>query len=415
MANDISPGPSFRSVASTTEAPLSYSSVRAYLECPQRWKFLYVDGLKEAPKGYFSFGRTVHEVLEALLRPLAESPGPPAGPPRGRQRTLDAFPGGAAKLPGQLMPLETLLEAYRGAWVSEGYTSAEEEERYRRLGAEILSSYWRLLSSALPRPVAVEQHLEATWDGIRVHGYIDRLDRTDAGGLEIVDYKTSRELSEEDARESDQLGLYQVLVERNFREPVEALTLYHLRQLRPLSVPPKGPDALSSLFDRVGSARDGIRSRSFEPAPGRHCPRCEFQSLCPEFRGVPESERAHLADLVDRFARLREEEGRLETELRSAAAELHEAADRLKVHRIPGTGRVARRKPEATWEFPDEWLRPLLEEHGLTGRMAPDDPAAAGRLLKDRSVPPEVRARLAGAGGRRIRWYWELERPAPDD
>ena len=51
-------------------APLSYSSVRTYLECALRWKFLYVDRLPEAPRGYFSFGRTVHTVLENLLKPL---------------------------------------------------------------------------------------------------------------------------------------------------------------------------------------------------------------------------------------------------------------------------------------------------------------------------------------------------------
>ncbi|EQD27879.1 hypothetical protein B1B_18994, partial [mine drainage metagenome] len=50
-------------------AQLSYSSIRAYEECPLRWKFLYVDRLPEAPRGYFSFGRTVHSVLEELLQP----------------------------------------------------------------------------------------------------------------------------------------------------------------------------------------------------------------------------------------------------------------------------------------------------------------------------------------------------------
>ncbi|EQD29015.1 hypothetical protein B1B_18798, partial [mine drainage metagenome] len=75
--------------------------------------------------------------------------------------------------------------------------------------------------SATPRqPVALEEHLEARWDGIPIHGYIDRIDRTPDGGLEIVDYKTSRELSREDARGSDQLSIYQVLVETNYTEPV---------------------------------------------------------------------------------------------------------------------------------------------------------------------------------------------------
>jgi len=80
-------------------AQLSYSSIRAYEECPLRWKFLYVDRLPEAPRGYFSFGRTVHSVLEELLQPFVI----PAGrrsPDGAHQRTLDEFPPGGSLRPG---------------------------------------------------------------------------------------------------------------------------------------------------------------------------------------------------------------------------------------------------------------------------------------------------------------------------
>ncbi|HEV2519640.1 MAG TPA: PD-(D/E)XK nuclease family protein [Thermoplasmata archaeon] len=396
----------------STEPLLSYSSVRTYLECPQRWKFLYVDGLKEAPRGYFSFGRVVHSALEELLRPLVDGTTSAAAAARA-QTTLDGWApvGPAPPGAGRLMPLEELLERYRRAWVSDGYTSVEEEERYRRLGREILTSYYGTLERSPPRPVAVECHLEANWNGLRVHGYVDRIDRTDRGGLDIVDYKTSRELSQDDARESDQLALYQVLVEKNFREPVESLTLYHLRFLRPLSVPPRPEPEIGALYDRMGSARDGMRARAFEPTPGRQCARCDFRALCPEFREVPEGERQHLADLVDRFSHLRGEEERLEGELRRTAAELHDAAERLGVHRIPGRQRIARRKPEASWQYPAEGMRNLLEEQGLSGRANPDDPASVRRLLKDPAIASTIRARLDGFDGRRVRWYWEIEDP----
>ncbi|HEV2165588.1 MAG TPA: PD-(D/E)XK nuclease family protein [Thermoplasmata archaeon] len=393
-----------------SEPLLSYSSVRAYLECPQRWKFLYVDGLKEAPRGYFSFGRTVHSALEDLIRPLVE-PAPRIGEAARAQTTLDGWGGGASSPPseGRLMSLEALLALYQKCWISEGYSSADEEERYKRLGAEILTSYHGTLAQSPPHPVAVEQHLQMDWEGLRVHGYIDRIDRTPTGGLEIVDYKTSRELSHDDARESDQLGLYQVLVQRNFAEPVESLTLYHLRFLRPLTVPPRPTHELEVLHERFGSARDGIRANAFEPTPGRQCSRCDFRSICPEFREVPEGERQHLADLVDRFARLRGEERRLDGELRQTAAELHEAAERLGVHRIPGGQGMARRRPEATWHYPPEEVGELLREHGLSERANPHDAASVRRLLRDASVAPTVRARLAGAGDRKVRWYWEIE------
>jgi len=391
-----------------TGSALSYSSVRAYLECPLRWKFLYVDHLPEAPRGYFSFGRSVHSVLEAMLLPLVR-PAPKVVAEGVAQTTLDEWPGETVSAPGRLPSREEVLAEYEKDWVSEGYTSPDEEARYRELGVEMLTSYWQSLCDAPPTPVAVEAHLEAEWDGIPIHGYIDRIDATPTGGLEIIDYKTTRELSHEDARSSDQLGMYQVLVERNFPRPVESLTLLHLRSLTPLTVPPKPTAELGELYDRVGTARDGIRSSSFEPTPGRQCSRCDFRAMCPEFREVPEAERERLTGLVDRFAELRAEEGRLESELRRTAQELHRAAEELGVHRVAGRRAVALRKREESWEFPNEAVRALLERHGLSQRLTSLDTAAILRLTRDPSVEARIRRQISETGGRKVRWYWDLE------
>ncbi len=389
---------------------LSYSAVRAYTECPLRYKFLYIDQLPEAPRGYFSFGRTVHSVLEELLKPLVV-PAARRLPDGERQRTLDEFPPGArGPLPaGRLPPRETMLAWYDEQWVGEGYNSPEEEARYKTLGRELLTAYWERIAKAPPAPVAVEQHLEATWEGVPVHGYLDRIDRTPTGGLEIIDYKTSRELSQDDVRESDQLTVYQVLVESNYTEPVERLTLYHLRGQTALSAPRRVPETVNVVRDRVGRTYDGIRSASFEPTPGRHCSRCEFKGMCPEFRNVPEPERQRLGELVDRFEQLRAQELRLERELRAAAELLHQEAERLGVHRIPGTSSTVVRRREETWKFREESVAPLLAAHGLAGRVRPDDPDGLRRLVLDRSLDPEVRRRLSETGGRQVRWYWELE------
>ncbi len=393
-------------------AALSYSSARTYLECPLRWKFLYVDDLKEAPKGYFSFGRTVHSVLEELVRPLVVPTARRIGG-GALQKTLDEWPGrGPPTAPGRLLEAEELLGLYERSWVSEGYNSPEEEARYKSLGREILVAYREDLLKSPPYPVAVEEHLEAKWEGIPIHGYIDRIDRTPGGSLEIVDYKTSRELSREDALDSDQLSLYQVLVERNYAEPVDRLTLYHLRSLTPHSAPRRDAESLNDVHNRFGRAYDGIRSSAYEPTPGRHCSRCEFRSLCPEFRLVPAGEQDRLLDLVDRFHRLRLEEERVDRELRAAAEALHEESERLGVHRIPGSDRVAIRRREELWHYREGTVAEILAEHGLEGRVRADDDEAVRRLAQDRKTDPALRARLASAGGRQVRWYWTLEEPS---
>ncbi|HZY70807.1 MAG TPA: PD-(D/E)XK nuclease family protein [Thermoplasmata archaeon] len=386
---------------------LSYSSISSYLECPLRWKYLYVDRLPEAPRGYFSFGRTVHSVLEALLRPLVV-PGARRVPSGRAQTTLEQYRAEAAtSAVGHLMSREELLALYRSEWVGDGYVSTEEEARYRALGEQILVEFHDQVVAAPPQPVAVEAHLESAWDGIPVHGYIDRIDRTARGGLEILDYKTSREISMGDVEESDQLALYQVLVEHNYPDPVERLTLYHLRSQKPITSAPRASTALDELHERVTLVRDGIRSEVYEPTPGRQCNRCEFRPICPEFREVPAADRARLKELVDRFESLRSEERHLSGELARTAEELHLAAERLGVRRIPGSQRMLIRRREEEW-IPSPPVEPSSEPpQPVDATLDPPPPGGPGAART--GSRPRSRGKSTVRGSRRVRWYWELD------
>ncbi len=388
---------------------LSYSSYHTYLECPLRWKYLYVDRLPETPRGYFSFGRVIHSTLEEFVRPLVVPSARRVGGSES-QRTLDEWePSRPGPSPGARMSLDELLAVYDRLWTGEGYLSPEDEARYRGLGRELLRRFYDRFVREHPVPVSVEEHLETRWDGIPVHGYIDRIDRTPKGGLEVVDYKTSRDLSDEDARESDQLSLYQILVERNYAEPVEGLTLYHLRSQTPLRVPPRDPEVLASLHVRLGSVFDGIQAGAFEPTPGRQCARCDFRAICPEFKSVPPLDEARLRLLVDRFETLRSDEHRLNEDLKRTAEELHRAAEELGVHRIRGTRSVALRRRDEAWQYSLDPIRPLLDETGLAERVASGKPEDVRRLVRDATVDPEIRRKVSETGARTVTWFWDLE------
>ena len=390
---------------------LSYSSYRTYAECPLRWRYLYVERRPEVPRGYFTFGRVIHSVLEELVRPLVVPSARRRDGGEGQTTLRDWSDGGASPAPGAqpLLEAEPLLALYDRLWNDEGYSSRDEEERYRSLGRELLLRYRDRLELEPPAPVAVEEHLEARWNGLSVHGYIDRIDRTPSGGLEVVDYKTSRELSAEDAESSDQLSVYQVLVEHNYRAPVERLTLLHLRSLTPWRTPPRGARTLEPLHHRMGEVADGIREEAFEPTPGPHCARCDFRGICPEFRPMPTAEAPRLAALVDRFDALRADERRLERELSRTAGELHRAAEELGLHRVPGSKVVAVRRREVAWQYPLEVVRPILERSGALDRLNGESPDDVRRLLRDSGVPSEVRRKVAETGSRQVRWFWDLE------
>ncbi len=273
--------------------PLSYSSFHTYEECPQRWKYLYIEQRTEAPRPYFSFGRSMHLALETLVTPLVGG----QRPRKKGQTALTDFlaeedalwmpdPSSPPLDPTAVMSVEELLGNYERLWVKEGFASPDEERRYFETGRDLLRRYHGLFAAAPPRPVAVEKRLVGDMEGIPIHGILDRIDLRPGGALEVIDYKTSRELSVRDALTSDQLSFYQVLVESNYDYPVERLTLYHLRSLTPLSSPPREERQLSHLAGRVSVVAEGISSQRYEPRVSPQCNRCEFRSLCPAFAGA---------------------------------------------------------------------------------------------------------------------------------
>jgi hypothetical protein len=126
---------------------------------------------------------------------------------------------------------------------------------------------------------------------------------------------------------------------------------------------------------------------------------------------MPEADGPRLAALVDRFDALRADERRLERELARTASELHRAAEELGLHRVPGSRTVAVRRREVAWQYPLEVVRPMLARSGVDGRLETDSVEDVRRLLRDPSVPSELRRKVAETGSRQVRWYWELEEP----
>ena len=50
-----------------TEKNISYTQLSAWMECPHRWKEMYIDKIKTPPNIYFSFGTAMHETLQEYM------------------------------------------------------------------------------------------------------------------------------------------------------------------------------------------------------------------------------------------------------------------------------------------------------------------------------------------------------------
>ena len=239
--------------------PLSYSQISAYLICPLYYKFQYIDKLRRKPKPYFSFGSTMHRCAQYFFKKGRKAP-----------PSLDNF-----------------LSFFDEAWLSAGYASREMEEADKRLGREILIRFWELNTQQFKPAFATEQWFVIELEGIRLRGYIDKVDISPNGGLIIVDYKSGkREITQEDVEESLQLSLYQLGAGGIWLLPVEKLSLYHLRTNSMVEVEPRDEHTLKEARKTVHTVADSINQGEFSPKLNFTCP-CDYAQFCPLFNPEP--------------------------------------------------------------------------------------------------------------------------------
>jgi putative RecB family exonuclease len=127
--------------------------------------------------------------------------------------------------------------------------------------------------------------------GLRLRGYIDRLDVARTGEIRVVDYKTGaapREIAE--AKALFQMKFYALAVFRLRGVVPKQLRLMYLADQQSLVYTPDEGELLrfERTLDAVWDAilRAG-KSGEFKPNPSRLCDWCDHKALCPAYGGTP--------------------------------------------------------------------------------------------------------------------------------
>jgi len=354
--------------------PLSYTQISQYQSCPLCYKLQYIDGLKPEDKWYFSFGNSLHNCAEYFIK--VKVPPPP--------------------------PLDELLQFYEDNWLSEGYESAEEEARYRDYGRQILSDFWEIHCVDFRVPVAVERMFYIDIDGVKLRGYIDRVDKLDSGGLSIVDYKTSQGLfTKEDLAANLQLTLYQLAAEQTWHLPVEMLILYHLRSNTPCSCAPRDKAQLEEARHLVLEVAENIAAERFPAVSNQYCP-CDFAEHCPYYRQnlVPELKEAEIlpgmtvAEAVEQYVSLQAQIKELQLQLEDIRQMIIDSCQAEGLNRVYGREHAITCKLVEKAGFNEDEVRALLEPEGLWHRLLSLDQAKLKELLSDEAVAGDIRHKL---------------------
>jgi putative RecB family exonuclease len=251
---------------------LSPSRAADFKTCPLLYRFRTIDRIPEPPTPDQARGTLVHAILEKLFDlPAADRTKAQAAALVAPQwERLCAEQPLLADLFGETGAPAEFLESTDG--LLDGYFAVEDPRRLEPAERECL----------------VEAVVDNT---LLIRGYVDRLDRSPAGDLRVVDYKSGgapREAFE--ARALFQLKFYALVLWRTRGVVPKALRLLYLKDAEACDYTPDVEElarfernlvALWRAIDRATQERD------FRPQPGRLCNWCSHQSRCPAFGGTP--------------------------------------------------------------------------------------------------------------------------------
>jgi DNA helicase-2/ATP-dependent DNA helicase PcrA len=156
-----------------------------------------------------------------------------------------------------------------------------QRELYERQGVGQLTDFVAAAErSGFPEVLHTEQVFELRIGSTTVNGRIDRIDRVNGEQVAIVDYKTGKPQSQDDADKSLQLSIYALAAREKWGYRAERLMFHNLEDNSPV-VTRRGEFDLREARERVEEVAENIRAGKFEPASGFHCNWCGYRTLCP--------------------------------------------------------------------------------------------------------------------------------------
>ena len=122
---------------------------------------------------------------------------------------------------------DDLIELFRADLAGAGIADRYQYELYLRQGIEQLRQFFEVARSGAPPDIIETEHrFELQVGSSKLTGRVDRMDRTGPDTVAIVDYKTGKPCSQEDADESLQLSLYAIAARETLGKRADRLVLY---------------------------------------------------------------------------------------------------------------------------------------------------------------------------------------------
>jgi putative RecB family exonuclease len=253
---------------------LSPSRAADFKSCPLLYRFRCIDRLPQTPSLAAARGTMVHAVLEALFDLPAA------------QRTLDAardlLPAAWQRVRAEEPEVDELFA---------GDVDGAEFAEWMASASVLVGNYFTLEDPARLEPASREELIEVVVDGLRMRGYVDRLDVAPTGEIRVVDYKTGSTPREAfEAKALFQMKFYALVLWRTRGVVPRQLRLMYLADSDTLTYAPEAEEL--ERFERTvlaiwAAIQRAMQTGDFRPSPSRLCDWCDHKALCPAFGGTP--------------------------------------------------------------------------------------------------------------------------------
>ena len=229
----------------------TWSMLRSYRECPQKFAFAHVHKLVSSNNKYQTVGNLVHEIIEKI--------GSFNKKPTGKE--FDKIVDESLRTHVNKLPLLG-------------------EEKIEEIKEKV--AIWNDSKRSRNKVIAIEQGLEFEFCDRNFYGKIDRVETDSEGNLRIIDFKTSKANIKPGNKYQEQLLLYAHAWEQNTGESPNIIAYDFVMENKLVEADVK-PITVEKGLARLIPIVEGIDANEFEAIPDkRTCQYCDFSGICPD-------------------------------------------------------------------------------------------------------------------------------------
>lgn len=361
---------------------ISYSALDTFKQCPQKYKFQYIEKISAPKSKEAIFGTLVHSALKYF-----HDPTPIISPTE-----------------------EDLLAFWSQNWTPENFSDPREEAAMFAQGVQILKNYYaknapekfNITALEAPFEIPVPLHNETHI----IAGRIDRVDKLDDGNFELIDYKTSKSMpSQQNVDTNLQLATYHIGLTNRWpaikdeNRPIKT-SLYFLKHGEKLSSIKSNENLQFAKEHIIKMLEQIIKAQldeKFPPQPGPLCSWCAYQKICPVWKHKFKEEKIFFNDqdvhaLIDEYLAIDDEIKQKEKRAAQIKDTFAKFMEQENMERLFSDSGYISRKLQQRFKYDPQSVRDILEPIGKWSEVLKLDESKLKQAAKD--LPPDIRQKI---------------------